>query len=207
MLRATCLSASGLAALLALVGCAQKTEQKAAEQPAAESPFRLTASFKDIMAAEINTSAEYLWNAVSTESNEHGIEEKQPRTDEEWLAAKHQAVILLEATNLLLMEGRQIVTPGEKVKDADLPGINSPEQIRHTIDSDRATFVQLVHALHDAGSEALKAIENKNAMALSDAGSGIDTACENCHLKYWYPSSAQATPVAQTVPATSATGK
>lgn len=142
------------------------------------------------MAAEINPSAEYLWNAVSTVTSEKGIEEKQPRTDEEWLAAKHQAIILVEATNLLLMEGRQIVTPGEKVKDADLPGISTPEQIRQTIDSDRATYVKLVHALHDAGMQALQAIENKNAMALSDAGTGIDTACENCHLKYWYPNQA-----------------
>lgn len=190
MQRASTLSV-GVAAALSLAACSPSPESKTAP-PAVESPFQLAASFKDIMAAEINPSAEYLWNAVSTVTSEKGIEEKQPRTDDEWLAAKHQAVILVEATNLLLMEGRQIVTPGEKVQDADLPGIASPEQIRQTIDSDRATYVKLVHALHDAGMQALQAIENKNAMALSDAGAGIDTACENCHLKYWYPNSNQA---------------
>jgi hypothetical protein len=28
-------------------------------------------------------------------------------------------------------------------------------------------------------------------MALSDAGAGIDQACENCHLKFFYPKDAQ----------------
>jgi hypothetical protein len=185
-----------LMSLLAMAGCAQKSQQAAEQKPAvpaaSESPFRLTGSFKDIMAAEINPSAEYLWNSVSTVSDEKGVHEKKPQTDEDWLAAKHQAIILLEGTNLLLMEGRAIVKPGEKVQDADLPGINSPEQIKQTIDSDRATFIKLVHALHDAGSAALTAIENKDAAALSEAGAGIDTACENCHLKYWYPNSDQA---------------
>jgi len=39
---------------------------------------------------------------------------------------------------------------------------------------------------------ALKAIDAKNVMGLLDAGEGIDNACENCHLKYWYPLSKQA---------------
>lgn len=185
-----------MTSMLATMGCTQKpqqaAEQKSDTPAASESPFRLTGSFKDIMAAETSPAAEYLWNAVSTVSDEKGVHEKKPQTDDDWLAAKHQAIILLESTNLLLMEGRPIVTQGQKVQDADLPGINSPEQIKQTIDSDRATFIKLVHALHDAGLAALTAIENKDAQALSEAGTGIDTACENCHLKYWYPSSDQA---------------
>jgi cytochrome c556 len=43
------------------------------------------------------------------------------------------------------------------------------------------------HGLHDAVLPALKAIEEKDVKGLSDAGEKIDTACENCHLKYWYP--------------------
>ena len=35
--------------------------------------------------------------------------------------------------------------------------------------------------------EALAAIDKKDADALSDAGETIDEACEQCHLKYWYP--------------------
>lgn len=182
----------GIASLLTL-GCTQSAEQKVAEAPATTtSAFRPAASFKDIMAAEINTSATYLWNAVSSVSTENGVEDRQPRTDDDWLAAKHQAVILTEATNLLLIEGRPVVNAGDKIQDADLPGINSPDQIRKAIENDRASYEKLLHALHDAGMEAMKAINDKNAMALSDAGAKIDTACENCHLKYWYPPAAKA---------------
>jgi len=74
------------------------------------------------------------------------------------------------------------------------PGIElGPEEIEKVIASDRTSWVNFAHALHDAGMTAFKAIEAKNADALLDAGEAIDTACENCHLKYWYPLSEQAT--------------
>ena len=79
--------------------------------------------------------------------------------------------------------------PGEKSEN---PGIElSPEAIRRVMDDDPATLVTLAHALHDAGMKAMAAIDAKNADALSDAGEAIDNACENCHLKYWYPPDAE----------------
>ena len=39
--------------------------------------------------------------------------------------------------------------------------------------------------------ESLKAIEKKDAEGLLNTGDGIDKACENCHLKYWYPNEAK----------------
>ena len=55
------------------------------------------------------------------------------------------------------------------------------------INQDRAAFMNFARALHDAVLPALKSIEAKDVKGLSDAGEHIDTACENCHLKYWYP--------------------
>ena len=54
-------------------------------------------------------------------------------------------------------------------------------------DEDRPTLIQRAHALHDAGMKALAAIDKKDVDGLSDAGEAIDEACEQCHLKYWYP--------------------
>ena len=34
---------------------------------------------------------------------------------------------------------------------------------------------------------AIKAIDDKNADALSNAGGDMDKACETCHKTYWYP--------------------
>jgi cytochrome c556 len=34
---------------------------------------------------------------------------------------------------------------------------------------------------------ALKAVDSRNAEALSDAGGEIDAACESCHVAFCYP--------------------
>jgi cytochrome c556 len=118
-----------------------------------------------------------------------GTEERRPRTDEDWKKVRRAAITMIEATNLITMPGRQVAKPGEKSEN---PGIElSPEAIRRVMDDDPATLVTLAHALHDAGMKALAAIDAKNVDALSDAGETIDTACENCHLKYWYPPDAE----------------
>ena len=60
------------------------------------------------------------------------------------------------------------------------------------INDDRPAFLKFAKGLHDAALPALRATEERNPAALLDAGEAIDTACENCHLKYWYPLSEQA---------------
>jgi len=74
-------------------------------------------------------------------------------------------------------------------EDADVPGISTPEEIQKAIDGDRPSFTKFVHALNAAGVKALTAIDAKNAESLVEAGDAMDKACENCHLKYWYPNS------------------
>jgi hypothetical protein len=97
---------------------------------------------------------------------------------------------LLEATNLLIMDGRAVAKAGEKSEN---PGVElGPDEIEKVIASDRTSWINFAHALHDATMKAFNAIETKNAEDLLNAGTAIDTACENCHLKYWYPESEQA---------------
>jgi hypothetical protein len=79
----------------------------------------------------------------------------------------------------------------EKAENQDVE--LNPEEIEALIAKDRASFIKLAHGLYDATLPALKATQDKNADALLDAGEGIDTACENCHLKATrYPESKQA---------------
>jgi hypothetical protein len=152
--------------------------------------FRLTASIKDIMDSIVDPSADVLWESVATIVSAKGTEERRPRTDEEWATVRRNAIRLLEATNLLVMEGRHVAKPGEKSEN---PGIElEPEQMEKLINDDRASFIKFAQGLHDATMPALKAIDDKNADGLLDAGELIDNACENCHLKYWYPNTAQA---------------
>lgn len=97
---------------------------------------------------------------------------------------------LLEATNLLLVPDRQVAKHGEKSENPDIE--LAPEQIEVLINQDKATWIQRALALHDAVMPSLKAIDDKDKDALLNAGDAIDQACENCHLKYWYPNDVQA---------------
>jgi hypothetical protein len=159
-------------------------------QAPSPSSFRPTSTIKDLMDSLVDPSADTLWESVATTVSAAGVDEKQPKTPEEWADVRRRAISLVEATNLLIMEGRHVAKPGEKAENEEVE--LSPEEIEKLINGDRASWINNAHALNDAAMVALKAIDAKNVMGLLDAGEGIDTACENCHLKYWYPLSKQA---------------
>jgi hypothetical protein len=158
-----------------------------AEQPKAPAApqYTTTATIKDIMDSIVDPNADILWGAVSTTFTAKGVIQKAPHTDEEWEDLRHHAIELVEATNLLLIPNRQVAKPGQK---ADNPDVElGPEDIQKTIDGDRTAWASHVQALHDTALISLKAIEAKDASALSDNGDKMDTYCEGCHVVYWYP--------------------
>ena len=160
------------------------------EKDPAPQALRPTATIKDIMDSIVDSNSDFLWESVATVVTRAGTEERQPRTDEEWAEARRHAVALVEAPNLLMMEGRQVANPGQK---ADNPEVElGPEEILKTINEDRQAFNGFAHGLQDTANEMLKAIDARNPEGMVDAGEKIDTACENCHLKYWYPPEHQA---------------
>jgi hypothetical protein len=168
-----------------VVAACNRTEP--APPPPAPSPFRPIATIQDIMNSQVDPAADAIWESVATIVSAKGTEERRPRTDEEWANVRHNAIRLLEGTNLLAMDGRQVARPGFKSEN---PGIElEPEEMEKLINNDRATFIKLAQRLYDATLPALKAIDAKNADALLDAGETIDQACEACHQKYWYPNS------------------
>ncbi len=154
-------------------------------QPLASSEFRPTASLREVMHAVVEPDAFVIWDAVSETISFTGSELVAPETEDEWDEVRHSAIALREATNLLLIEGRHVAQPGETSAE---PGIElEPEQIEALIVEDWQSWIAHVHALHDATGAVFTAIDAKDAAALSAAGSDIQEACENCHLKYWYP--------------------
>jgi hypothetical protein len=165
-----------------VAGCSRSGRPDQALQP--------VATVKDIMDSMVDPSADFLWDSVATIVSVAGTEERSPKTDKEWSEVRKHAVELVEATNLLVMEGRHVAKPGEKAENPDVE--LGPEEIEALIKQDRQTWVGFAHGLHDAALVAFKATDARNAQGLLDAGEGIDTACENCHLRYWYPTSKQA---------------
>ena len=149
--------------------------------------FRPNAGVQDIMAYMIDPAADFLWASVSSTVTEQGVEEKQPRTDEEWNEVRRQAIILAEATNLLLIEGRRVTREGKQLEDHGTPGNLTADEAEKAIAADRATYVSFAHALHEVGEAMVSAADNKNPQGLVDAGETMDRVCEGCHLKFWYP--------------------
>jgi hypothetical protein len=175
-----------LAGVLLLFGCnSSKSPDTQTASADTSTAYRPTSTIKDIMDSMVDPSADYIWDAVSTEISAKGIIDKYPRTPKEWQEIRRKAITLVEATNLLIMPGRKVAQPGEKSEN---PGIElSPEEINAILDKDRATFVKHAMTLNDEAMKILKAIDEKNKDAILDGGAGIDEACESCHKIYWYP--------------------
>ena len=180
MRRAHVVAVAGL--LWVAVACSSSKPAPAAE---AEPAVRVTATVKEIMDSVVDPNADVLWDSVSTTISREGTVENKPRTDEDWARIRRSAVTLVEATNLLVIEGRKIAPDGHK---SEYPGIElEPEQMQKLMDGDRESWTRYAHVLHDKAMVALKAIDAKSVQGLMDAGEGIDEACENCHKHYWYP--------------------
>jgi len=158
--------------------------------PPPEPALLNTATIRDIMDSMVDPSADYLFEAVSTVADEHGITEKAPKTAEEWQEVRRRAIQLLEAPNLLIVKGRTVARPEDAAKNPEVE--LQPAQIQALIDADRAAFIGLARGLQDAATLALKASDARNKDALFQAADTIDKACETCHLRYWYPNDKRA---------------
>lgn len=137
------------------------------------------------MQSMVDPQADTLWNAVATIVTKDGVEERQPRTDEEWAAVRHAAVTIAEAPNLLRMPGRVVARPGVKSKN---PGIElEPHEIEKIIKDNPAQWATHTTALHDVAVEIIKVIDDRNVEGLINMGEKLDMVCENCHVLHWYP--------------------
>ena len=168
--------------LIASAGCVKSTPPRPGPTP--------TATIKDIMDSMVDPSAEFLFESVAEIADEQGIREKAPQTDEEWKEVRLRAIGLVEAPNLLIMNGRAVAKPGEKSQNPQVE--LQPEQIQALLDADRGGFADRAKVLQDAALLAVKAADAKNKDALFSACEQLDKACENCHTHYWYPNDREA---------------
>jgi hypothetical protein len=169
------------------LGAAACSRQSAPPPRAPAPQYQLTATVHDLMEGLIDPSADTLWDSVAYIARASGIEDRQPRTAEEWQTVRTGAVNLIEAANLLIMPDRVVANdpPGNPPQPG--PGELSHVEIQQRIDATHQGFEQLAHGLQSAAVQALAAIDAKNAQALMDSGASIDNACEACHVTYWYP--------------------
>ena len=181
-----------MAVVLTLAACSPKpaTPPPSAAAETSASPaggLQAVDSVVGLMAGQIAPSSAFLWEAVGTVTTKKGTEEKQPRTDAEWAAVRRQALILIEASNLLMVPNRHVAWTGEH--RANPPGATdlTPEQADAAIAKNWPAFMAFAVNLRSSALETLKTIDAKDANALMESGGAIDEACEACHKVFWYP--------------------
>lgn len=191
------LLASMVAGAITLGGCARTAEPprqpaSTAEAATASLPagFKPAASILDLMLEPIDTHADALWEAVATVSTVDGTRDVHPQTDEEWAELRRKAIVLMEAGNLLVIEGRRVAHPGQKIEGPGESTDYTPEQAQAEIDKEPAAFTAFAAAMHGAAGQLVAAIDARNVEDYLSAGSNLQEACEACHRRFWYPESA-----------------
>jgi hypothetical protein len=195
-LAAFCLALLGLIGSSSLALAQQKTaktrlqESPAAKSarpapPVAGSDAPVYSTVQDIMQSIIDPSADVLWGASGAVVDKEGIHELAPKTQEEWVEPRRAAVRIIEAGNLLMMPGREAAPVGAK---SEAPGAElEPADITVLIKKKRKSFDAFAKALQGVGTEALRAIDSKDAALLLEVGARMENVCEGCHQTFWYP--------------------
>ncbi len=147
--------------------------------------FEPATTVADLMEFVVMPAAQRLWDSVSVNVTQAGIQEQAPKTDEEWAAVRGDALTLAEMSNALMIPGRRTDKPGAVAEypEEELSG----DQIEQLREKNWDAWVAHAQVLHTAVMQSIKAIDARDKDALSDAGGALDEACESCHLEFWYP--------------------
>ena len=127
---------------------------------AAPPPFRPIVDVKGMMDAVLEPQADIIWESVGTIITAEGVEDRKPKTAEGWEAVHNAAVALAESGNLLMMA----------------PRAKGPQY--------GADWMQMAAALTDAGEQAMKAADAKDATLLFNVGADVYEKCVSCHSHY-----------------------
>ncbi len=109
--------------------------------------LRAVASVREVMDVMVIPTSAALWN----------VAREAPADEEGWKELESMAILLAEAGNLMLMEGRRV---------------------------DDDVWVETSQTMVDAGEDALVAARERDADGVIDAGNAVIDACEICHEKH-----------------------
>jgi hypothetical protein len=180
----------GVLAAIALATAAPAAPSKAKGPVKAAPQDTSKLTIKDIMDSRVDPAGDFLFESVVEISDAKGVHHKAPHTPKQWAEVRRQLQVLIDAPDLLVVPGRKAARPEERSRNPAVE--NQPEQVERLIAAEHADFVVRAGRLRDAAKVAMKAVDAKDSKALFVAISGIDKACESCHLHYWYPNDQRA---------------
>jgi hypothetical protein len=146
---------SGIGFVIAAERAARSAAPASAPETAVVAPP--VATVKQLMQGMVMPATAVNWDSVSTTVSAAGVEERMPRTDEEWAEVAANAAVLVESANLLLQ-------PPRAVDNDDWP--------------------KMAKAMATAGTKALEAAKAKSIDGILAVGEEINTTCDNCHERY-----------------------
>jgi len=140
-----------------IAGARASREAPAAAASPAGPELAPVASVRQIMRGIVVPAARMVFASVGSIVTAQGIEERAPKTDEEWDEVATNAASLVESGNLMLMSGRAI---------------------------DREGWEKECRALIDASKLVLDAASARNSQGVFDASGAIYDSCNGCHQTY-----------------------
>jgi hypothetical protein len=171
--------------LTAEVGAQQPPAASTAKLSAAPATFRPVATIQEIMATMIDPASKIVFDAVGTTTSAGVVQQKAPTTDEDWAVVRNNALLMIEGSNLIMMQGRHVASAALSNKAG--AGEITPAAIEALLSKNRLAWNKLAREFGAAAGAALKAADARSPESVMESGDGIDTACENCHMKFWYP--------------------
>ena len=163
---------------------AQQTVVDVAPEAAPAIVYDTATTIEELMTAIVMPRAGHLWNAVSYVATAEGITETMPQTDEDWTALRNSAVTLIEAGNMLMIPGREILSSEFDPATANFQ--LTPDEITQLLADDPMPWQGYAQQLQEYTRTTLQAIELRDVMGLQEFGAEINEACEGCHATYWY---------------------
>lgn len=115
------------------------------------------ASVLEIMDGIVAPAAQVVYDSVSTVVTREGIQETRPKNDREWRNVAGSAAALIEASELLKMEGRA---------------------------KDQGDWAMIATAMAAAAAETRAAAQKQDAEGILAGGEKLNNSCDNCHRKY-----------------------
>jgi len=115
------------------------------------------ATVAELMDGIVSPAASVVYAAVGTTVTREGIQETRPKNEREWRRLAGNAAALIEASQLLKVEGRA---------------------------RESADWAAIATAMGDAAGEARAAAQKQDAEGILAAGERLNNSCDNCHRKF-----------------------
>ena len=150
----------------------------------AQSPARLET--RKAMIDGVNPAALAIWDVTNAAMDDEGGLDPA-RLDAEAWGRLEESAQMLEIYGKRMSEAQVIVAGGPDIVSGALPpGLASRAQIQAMIDSDPDGFRTVSAGMAEQAAALVAAAKARDAAAAGELASGIDTACQSCHTRYWY---------------------